>query len=89
MKDKVQQKIEERSTPTPQSSPKERDNINNVKEFEKALDQVGVTAGSPQAKAKAPLRKRPEHYISDDESASVEVEGVRGPGRGSQGRGEA
>uniref|UniRef100_A0A7S3Q8W8 Uncharacterized protein n=1 Tax=Chaetoceros debilis TaxID=122233 RepID=A0A7S3Q8W8_9STRA len=93
VKDKVQQKMEEISTPTsPQSSPKDRDtsSINNVKEFEKALDKVGVTAGSPQAKAKAPLRKRPEHYISDDESASVEVEGFmsKGPNGGSHGRSE-
>ncbi len=70
VKDTVQKKMEERSTP--QSSPKGA--INNVKDFEKALNQVGGDRGpssteSPKSNhSRRQGKQRPEHYISDDDS---------------------
>lgn len=71
VKDTVQKKIEEeRKKKSPQSSPSSPNDVKNVRDFEKAMNEAKFFQETNKASVKKNIRS--EHYVSDDETLSYD-----------------
>ena len=73
VKDTVQKKIEEdRKKKSLQSSPSSPNDVKNVRDFEKAMNEGKFFQESNIKKATVKKNMRSEHYVSDDETLSYD-----------------